>query len=253
MHQKSEGSNPEPGTSIQHPVSSIKYQVTRFKIQDTGFTLLEILIAIFIFSVIVTTIFASFNSVFSNSETIDQGITTYEMAKNCLNRMAIDLKSIHVSLPPEYVHPDFNDPPDPFRIVGENIFIESISFPRVRFTSLAHLPLGKNKHESIAEIIYYVQAADDGHFLLKRSDNLYLFQISEEKASDPVLCENIKTLTFKYYDHEGTEFDLWNSDDEEFGYATPSAIGIKLELGNGSDSKLFETMVTLPVCRKKKE
>ncbi len=61
MHQKSEGSNPEPGTSIQHPVFSIKYQVTRFKIQDTGFTLLEILIAIFIFSIIATTIFASYN------------------------------------------------------------------------------------------------------------------------------------------------------------------------------------------------
>ena len=87
-------------------------------IQDTGFTLLEILIAIFIFSVIVTTIFASYNSVFSNSESIDQGITTYEMSKNCLNRMAIDLKSIHVSLPPEYVHPDFDDPPDPFINLG---------------------------------------------------------------------------------------------------------------------------------------
>jgi len=253
MHKKPESSNPEPGTNIQHSVSSIKYQVTRFKIQDTGFTLLEILIAIFIFSVIVTTIFASYNSIFSNSETIDRGITTYEMAKNCLSRMAIDLKSIHVSLPPEYVHPDFDDPPDPFRIVGENFFIESTSFPKVRFTSLAHLPLGKNKHEGIAEIVYYVQAADDGHFLLKRSDNLYLFQLFEEKASDPVLCENIKTLTFKYYDQEGTEYDLWDSDAEEFGYATPRAIGIKLELGSGSDSKLFETMVTLPVCRRKKE
>jgi general secretion pathway protein J len=244
MNQKSEGSNPEPGTCIQNPVSSI---------QHTGFTLLEILIAIFIFSVVVTTIFVSYNSVFSKSETIDKGITTYEMAKNCLDRMAIDLKSIHVSLPPEYSQPDFDDPPDPFRIVGENIFIENNSFSKIRFTSLAHLPLGKNKHESIAEIIYYVQAADDGHFLLKRSDNLYLFQLLEEKASDPVLCENVKSLTFKYYDHEGTEFDLWNSDDEEFGYATPSAVGIKLELDKGSGSKLFETMVTLPVSRMKKE
>lgn len=253
MRQKSKGSNTESGSRIQHPVFSIRYQAKRCKMQDTGFTLLEILIAIFIFSVIVTTIFVSYNTVFSNSETLDQGTKTYEMAKNCLNRMAIDLKSIYVSLPPEYVQPDFDDPPDPFRIVGENIFIESISFPRVRFTSLAHLPLGKNKHESIAEIIYYVQAAGDGHYLLKRSDYPYLFQLSEEKASDPVLCENVKNLTFKYYDHEGTEFDWWNSDDEEFGYATPNAIGIKLELEIGSGSKLFETMVTLPVSRRKKE
>jgi prepilin-type N-terminal cleavage/methylation domain-containing protein len=73
MHNKPKGSNPEPETGTRHSVSSIKYQVTSFKIQDIGFTLLEILIAIFIFSVIVTTIFASYNSVFSNSKTIDQG------------------------------------------------------------------------------------------------------------------------------------------------------------------------------------
>jgi len=84
------------------------------------------------------------------------------------------------------------------------------------------------------------------------ASNYKMFQTSL-KQTGVVLCENVKSLTFKYYDHEGTEFDMWNSDDEEFGYATPSAIGIKLELGIGSDSKLFETMVTLPVNRMKKE
>ena len=67
-----------------------------------GFTLIEILVALFIFVIVVTTIFGSYNSVFSNAESIKDDMTSYEMAKNCLNRMIIDLQSLHVSLPPAY-------------------------------------------------------------------------------------------------------------------------------------------------------
>ena len=77
--------NPQPATRNPSP----------------GFTLLEILIAIFIFAIIITTIFASYRIVFSNTDTINKDITSYEMARNCLNRMIMDLQSVHVSLPPD--------------------------------------------------------------------------------------------------------------------------------------------------------
>jgi len=60
-------------------------------------------------------------------------------------------------------------------------------------------------------------------------------------------------LVFKYYDQEGTAHDLWDSDDEEFRFSTPKAIGIKIELTQGSGSVPFETMVTLPVYREEKQ
>ena len=246
MSQKPQTSSLKPASGIQHLASSIRYP-------GHGFTLLEILIAIFIFAIIVTTIFVSYNSVFSGAETIDKGITSYEMAKSCFNRMILDLQSIHVSLPPEYALPDIDDPPDIYRIVSDTVDIESIGFPRLRFTSLAHLSFGGRTENGIAEIVYYIQAASDDNYVLKRADSLYPYQPFEEKAGDPVLCEGVKSLVFKYYDHEGTEYDIWDSDAEDFGYATPRTIGIKLELVTGSDSQLFETMVTLPVYRKKKE
>jgi general secretion pathway protein J len=65
------------------------------------------------------------------------------------------------------------------------------------------------------------------------------------------LCEDVKALTIKYLDHEGEEYDVWDSDDETYEYATPKAVKIKLELETGSDSLLFETMVTLPLFREK--
>jgi general secretion pathway protein J len=196
-----------------------------------GFTLLEILIAIFIFSIVVTTIFVSYN----------------------LERMIFDLKSVYVTLPPRYTSPGFDDPEDPYRINADTINIKNNDFPRLRFASLAHLALRGKIEEGIAEVIYYVQDSEDRGYILRRADSLYPYSPFEEKNSDPILCEGIKTLTFKFYDQEGTEYDLWDSDAKDFGFATPTSIGIKLELGNDTDAQLFETRVTLPVQRKKKK
>ncbi len=224
--------------------------MTNSKIQNSfGFTLLEILISIFIFAIVVTTVFGSYNFVLFNSKTIDKIISSCEMGQNCLNRMIVDLESIHVCLPPVYSLPDFDDPPDTYRIVGDVSDIDGAGFSRLRFTSLAHVPIKYEPQSNIPEIVYYVQAGNDNNFVLRRADNIYSDKPFEEKKSDPVLCENVKSLTFIYYDQEGAEYENWDSDLEGFGYATPVAIGIKLEIGNDSDSQLFETMVAIPVYR----
>jgi general secretion pathway protein J len=234
------------GSDPAHPAFGIRHP-------NRGFTLLEIVIAIFIFSIIVTTIFGSYNSVFTGTEIMNEGVTSYETARTCLDRMIFDLESIHVSLPPQYSPPDFNGPPDPYRIVGSTDNIQTVSFPKLRFTSTAHVSFGGTTESLIAEIVYYVQATDNGHYLLRRADNLYPYEEFEENANDPVLCENLKSLTFNYYDREGTEYEMWDSDAEDFGYATPAAIGITLELTSGTDSLWFKTMVTLPVYREKQK
>jgi general secretion pathway protein J len=235
------------------PVTGIQFAASGLRKPAVGFTLIEILIAIFIFSIIVTIIFASYNSVFVNAETTDQGIISHEMAKNCINRMIIDIESIHISRYPEYEPPDFDDPPDPYRILGGDDYVEGTRFPRLRFASLAHVSLRGKRQEGVAEVVYYVASVDKDHFILKRSDNLLAYQPFEEKASDPVLCENLTSLEFKYYEADGETRDSWDSDAKDFGYATPKAIGIKLAIDSGSGSLTFETIVAPKVYRKKKE
>ena len=75
----------------------------------------------------------------------------------------------------------------------------------------------------------------------------------KKKKSDPVLCENVKSLVFKYYDQEGSEYDVWDSDSADVDYSTPRAIKITLEIGDDSSFLHFETMVKLPVFREKIE
>ena len=229
------------------------HQVFATGCSDSGFTLLEIMVAIFIFAIIITTVFTSYNALLSGNETADQGTAPYEMAQNCLNRMIDDLESIHVTLPPGYSAPVLGEPADLYRIVGGISEIQGASFPRLRFTSLAHISLGGKTDKGIAEIVYYVQASGDGNYVLKRADNLYPYKPFEEKAGDPVLCTDVKSLTIKYYDQDGTAYDSWDSDDEDLGYSTPRAIDINLELAEKSNSLWFKTMVKLPVYREKKE
>ncbi len=218
-----------------------------------GFTLMEVLVAITILAVVVTTILASFNSVFSTTEILDESADIYEMAKNCMKRLTEDFESIHITQRPLYKPPEFDQPPDPYRIVTTTGDIDGTGIAQLRFASRAHISLGQSPGKGIAEIIYYVQAGNDGDLVLKRADNLYPYPDFEERSSDPVLCKYVKSLAFKFYPQEGTESDVWDSDSDEFDHATPKAIGIKLELANKASSYTFETMVSLPIWRKKGE
>jgi general secretion pathway protein J len=226
-------------------------QEARSQKPDAGFTLMEVLVAIAILAVVVTTILASFNSVFSTTEILDESADIYEMAKNCMKRLTGDLESIHITQRPLYKPPEFDQPPDQYRIVTFTSDSDGTGIAQLRFASRAHISLGKDPGKGIAEIIYYVQAGNDGDLVLKRADNLYPYPAFEERGSDPVLCKYVKSLAFKFYNQDGTESDVWDSDSEEFGYATPKAIAIRLELANNASSQMFETMVALPIFREK--
>ena len=222
--------------------------------RPAGFTLMEILIAIAILAIVVTTALASFNAVFSTTEVLDDSANLYEMAHTCMKRIVLDLTSLHISQRPLYKPPELDQPPDPYRLVATSEDAGGTGFAQnLRFTSRAHLPVERSYRQGIAEIIYYLQVTNDGDLQLKRADNLYPYPAFEKKGSDPVLCKYVKSLSFKFFDKDGIEYDVWDSDSDEFGYATPIAIAVKLELANKAEAHTFETMVPLPLFRDRAE
>lgn len=218
-----------------------------------GFTLLEILVTFFIFSIVVSTVFVSFNSVLSTAAAVDRDTALYEMGKNCLDRIFYDLTAVHAQTPPQYRVPDIDDPPDPYRFVGDVSEIGGGTFGKLRFASLSHLAIDGNPAAGIAEIVYYVQESDDQQFVLKRRDHLEPYEPFEEKKTDPVLCRNVLSLSFTYLDGEWEESDRWDSEDKESGWATPAGVKIRLGLGDAGRPLMMETIVGLPVVRKKIE
>ena len=236
-------------SGIENPLSNFKHRVSGTR----GFTLMEILLAFLILGIVLTTILASFNAVFSTTDTLKNSSRYYDMAKNCLNRMTLDLGAVYITQPPLYKPPDVDDPPDPYRIIGSSNEIGGTSFAQIRFASNAHIPLNKSIKQGVAEIVYYVQSQDDGQQVIRRADHLYPYPPFEENSGDPALSEHVKSLAFKYYDSEGSEFEEWDSDSNEYGYATPAAIGIQLEIGDESVSYNFETTVRFAVNREEIE
>jgi general secretion pathway protein J len=218
-----------------------------------GFTLLEVIITVFIFSIVLSTLFVSFNTILSTADAIDTDASSYEMGKNCLDRMIIDLTAVHVTRPPTYRVPDIDDPPEPYRFTGDSSQAGDETFGRLRFTALSHLPFENRLVDGIAEISYYVQETEEETYVLKRQDNLEPYPSFEEKYTDPILCRNIRSFTFTYFDAEGEAFENWDSEDEAYDRATPVAVKIALTFGDENRQLVFETTVSLPVFREKIE
>lgn len=219
-----------------------------------GFTLIEILLAVFIFSIIITIVFGSYNFVFSAANHADENIKVCRMASNCLIRMTTDIESLYISMPPEYSPPNFNGDPDQYRIIGSTGYSGNTDFARLRFTSHEHLPVGKNDHhKGLARIVYYVQQKNDDNFVLSRSDILSFSDSEpfEERKSDPVLCNSLISFRLTYFDTKGETYDYWDSESDDFDYSTPGAIGIQLEIAYNNTSRFFATTVYIPVYREK--
>jgi general secretion pathway protein J len=227
-------------------------------VRQGGFTLLEILLAIFIFAVVMSTIFGTFNAVVSRTDAIKNGMGGYEMARTCLNRIAEDLTTVYVDRKPLYAPRDFDDGPDPYRFFGKETFEGNKSFSWLRFAATDHLSLNGGQETGIAEIVYYVK--EEGYpesvFVLKRADTAYPYDEDyefEEKESDPVLCEDIEEFSLVYIDQEGNELETWDSDADLSKYASPRAVFVKLKIKNNESVYGFETKIVLPVFREKFE
>jgi general secretion pathway protein J len=218
--------------------------------KKSGFTLLEILLAIFIFSILVTTVFSSFHMVSSATQQMNEKSTILKMGNNCLKQIALDLMEIHITDQAAHSQHDTEDWTDPNRVLGTISTVSGTSFGELQFSSLRHVSFDGSA-DRIAQIVYYVQKTDTNRHLLRRADRTDFEEPFEKSNRDPVLCSDVKTFQIHYYNQEKESREEWDSDSPECGRATPRAVEIRLEVETAFASDLFETVVPLPVFREK--
>ncbi len=222
-----------------------------------GFTLLEVVIAIGLFSVIISVVLVAFSRTMVNVAAIQDTAFAYETAKSAMDRIVTDLESIRISMPPDFQKPQNDADADPWRITLELENVDSISAPTLRFASTAHVDLNGDGREGVAEIIYYVtpEKGEEPGYVLRRRDVLgwEVFEQPEELGHDPVLCDRIMSVEFTCYNSESEPNETWDSDSEEIEFATPRAVGVKLSMSSGPEFEsapfVFETIVNLPMYR----
>ena len=226
---------------------------SRAAVIESGFTLFEIIVAILIFSILITAVFSTFRSISSSADTLQREDAYYEAAHAALSRMLKDLESIYVTIPPLYQPPGFNATPDPYRVFSERSSTAGEEFSKLQFTSFEHIAINGDDSKGIAQIVYYAHRGRTDQFVLRRSDHIWPYKSFEESSNDPILCEKLKSIRFKFYDAAGESHDQWDSDTNDVDNATPRAVEIKLEIGDESGSVSLETRVVLPVYRDKIE
>lgn len=219
----------------------------------SGFTLLEVLIAVFIFAIIITTVFGSFHLLFANAEAVDAHLEAYEMAQTCFARMMIDLREIQITPAMMYKKAEQGAPPDPYRVVMEAPESAGGAGARLRFASFAHLPISSRLPNRIGEIIYYLDAADTAHPVLRRADHSIFRIPAEFTGKDPILCRDVRFLEFTCYNASGEVYEYWDSENDQFENATPRAVRVRLAVGSEDAPLTFETVMALPVYREKIE
>ena len=200
-----------------------------------GFTLLEILIAIFILVIVLSTVFGSYTGVLRIVRETESQAEIYQMARIAFERILEDLGSA-------FVHENKAAGPatsedEALEFEGEDSEIEGNSADTLRFLSRSHLVLGEQDLPGgTAEISYYVGKDEDGEGLvLYRSDRPQTEVAAEEGGGGLPLCENLVSVDFTYYDAQGDEHDNWDPSLVEENI--PRIVSFSLEFVNPSDSE----------------
>ncbi len=215
---------------------------------QSGFTLLEILLAVFILSIVVSTIYAAYSGTFSIVESTTKEAEVYAMARIAMERIVEDMESIYVPVSAT----EKENGEGYYGFIATEGQVGYKTFDNLEFTSTAHLSFSEeSKGDTITKIQYYVKEGDSNEvFDLCRSDQPDPDTgLESETISGPVLCEGLSDVEFTYYDAKGTSHDRWDSGSEEFGSKVPAMVTVSLSFLNLSDPEkpyMFTTGVAIP-------
>ena len=206
-----------------------------------GFTLLEILIAIAILSIVLSTIYAAYSGTLTVIKELDDDSRAYSMARMTLDRMNRDLSSLQ----------RFENG---FFLQSQKSTMASREFGSLAFWSAAHLVFGEDElFGSPSSIAYFVKEDKNGGFSLWRSDVAETRPSPDQKTDGGVIiCQNLQAINYKFYDESGQEHNAWDTaslSDTQKG-KPPVLVQIELVLANARDVEKpykFITRIYLPV------
>jgi general secretion pathway protein J len=211
-----------------------------FHLRSRGFTLIEIMLAVFILGLVLSTIYAAYSGTMTLVQDMEYENSVYRNARVAMDRIIRDLSSLQPS-------------GGAFKLQAEKQMATNHEFFSLFFSAAAHLAFSEKEIDSAnAQIGYFVEENTNGGYSLRRSD-LLNYQATKEKSknSSYLLCPNIDSLILKFYDVNGKEFDSWDSVSvsSEQKNKTPAAIRIELSVANLKNKEApykFMTTIFLP-------
>ncbi|NIP37624.1 MAG: prepilin-type N-terminal cleavage/methylation domain-containing protein [Candidatus Dadabacteria bacterium] len=226
--------------------SHLQWQTTR-----SGFTLIEVLIALFLGSIIFTVLFASFFQIMKSKEIAETELELYHESRVILARMTKDLSSIYPRGNIFLARSNYTTTEPYFEGGLEN------DQSWIRFTSLSRAPSYNKSDSDQAKISYYVQKIEDENtdrenqlFSLFRRENPYIGGSEDGTAyslSDRILLFRINYLSGDDLESEDAFSELWNSNEN---LSVPRAVEISFVLRGPEQKDVeFKNLVYLQLSK----
>lgn len=216
-------------------------------VRQEGFTLVEILIAIAIFAVVISTVYGSYRATFHIIHGTETRLEVANSARIVLDRLADDLASI-VTGPGG-------------RFTGERHDYSGARGDSLSFVSASHLVLNKTDILNGHSLVEYTAELDPKTNLLDlyRSDVVLLpgTILDEEKVKKHIICRGLKEIGFTYLGRDGNDSEEWQVAEIKppvFGQVQtaspfPALVYVELRFGEAKEKDgdtVFRTAINLP-------
>lgn len=216
--------------------------------KENGFTLLEVLLAFFIFTILFITIYTSYSSSFKTVNMTENRMELYRRAAITLERISEDLQASYISV---LLPNSFGRPAGYTRFLGEDKEINGHKADTVRFFSRLSPLFSEADETASGQLISYslVQGDHEDELILLRTENPEFIDEAEEREG-LVLSDSLYAVNFIYVDGLGEQHESWDSDSEEFGQRLPRMVTIELDFldyDNPEEPLKVMTSVVLPV------
>lgn len=217
----------------------------------SGFTLLEILIALAVLGIILSTLFGAYTATFRILKETGPLSEIYTMAGVALERIREDLESVH--LPPGSSSAGGEHPAVAF-FAGQSALIGGRRADSLQLLSRGHQLLDTGATRAgLTAIRYSVGESPRGEGLvLYRSESLQRPARGENQPDAWVLCDQLQAVTLTYRTRAGEIFSNWDTSGESFKGELPSLVTIELRFINPAEPQkpfVFMTSVALPMER----
>lgn len=209
--------------------------------RNKGFTLIEILIAIFILGIVLSTVYASYTGTFRIIKETEADAEIYGMARTTMDRISRDLQSVAPWR-------------GAFTFTTKSFTLGKREFVRLTFRSAAHVAFNdKEAPGGITVIEYRIEEGTEKEgYAMVRSDSLFRDPGKEETLpSGFLMCDRIEALTYVFFDATGKDYSSWDSGSEAEAQKkkAPASVQIRLSLVNEANRErpyVFMTRVHLP-------
>jgi len=227
------------GRARLHPSRSLRF---------SGMTLIEIMIAIAILSMVITLIWSGFSQTSRNKKRVEGQIDQYHAVSMALERMVRELSAAYVSV---HLHRSLSLQGMRSSFVGK----DSMSGDRLDFNAFSNQRIRQNTWESDQhELSYFLTDNRQGVRVLARREDKGVDNEPRRGGRVETLVEGVEDLQFEYLDPiSRTWLKTWDTTQGGVGQPNrlPAQVKITLTLeeppGGGSGSRVFGTRAVLPM------